>query len=321
MRQQFQTKINRVVPPVIALVILVACSQAPSSQNQPATPGFTSVLTDASQIPSPTPSQPTVLPSGNPAPALQQSPEGQQGGTSAPPSATTTPPNTGISQPSAAPSTSDSLSPTMRTMQRMAGFSTDGNYYMYLEGSRDTGAGVPRLAMQVVDLSANTCVKGGCVSTPQDEAHGKQSLSEAEQELLKRTWILRQDLKLTQPTEGTILSILARSRTPNGTETVTVRLNDGSKSLKLRLQQTHSASSISGGSADRDRSAMQIEITYNGQQRSLGSLEDYRDWVLDYSIREVRQSPDGSRIAVLITATKPTFEGNLGTTLVQGFAL
>ncbi len=66
---------------------------------------------------------------------------------------------------------------------------------------------------------------------------------------------------------------------------------------------------------------MVLEVDVHGQRRSLDSLNDFRPWVLDYSIREVHLSPDGQHMAILITATRPTFEGTPGTTLVQGLKL
>ena len=95
-----------------------------------------------------------------------------------------------------------------------------------------------------------------------------------------------------------------------------MRLQDQDSPLRLRLQQKQVLATQGKG---QDRAAMQLEVTYNGQRRSLDSLGNFRPWVLGYSIREVYLSPDGERVAVLITAVKPTFEGTLATTLVQGF--
>jgi predicted secreted protein len=199
----------------------------------------------------------------------------------------------------------------------MAGFSSNGNYYLYLESSRDTGAGIPKSTLQVIDLSSSTCVENGCVETRYGESDADLNLAEVEQDLLRRTWRLRQELSLTPPSEGTALPILSRSRTPDGSETVTVRLPNSDQPLQLGLRQQR----VAGGTTDKERAAMQLEVIHNGQRRSLDSLDNYRDWVLEYSIREVRQAPDGKSIAILITATKPTFEGTLATTLVQGVEL
>jgi predicted secreted protein len=66
---------------------------------------------------------------------------------------------------------------------------------------------------------------------------------------------------------------------------------------------------------------MSLEITQNSRKRSLGSLNNFRDGVEGYSIREVRLSPNGRNLVVLLNKVEPTFEGALETTLVQGFPL
>lgn len=209
--------------------------------------------------------------------------------------------------------------PSFQTTARMAGFSTDGGHFIYLESSRDTGAGIPKSRLQVINVSTNRCAANGCLETQFREADAAKQLADAEQSLLQQTWQIRQDLKLTPPATGTPVPIVSRSRTANGTETITARLNN--RDLQLQLSQKRVISTIHGGTAERAQAAMQIVVSYNGQTRSLGSLNDYRDWVLDYSIRELRLSPDGQHLAILLTATRPTFEGTLGTTIVQGLAL
>jgi predicted secreted protein len=202
----------------------------------------------------------------------------------------------------------------------MAGFSTDGRHFLYLESSRDTGAGIPKSRLQVVNVAANACQPEACIATRYGESDANLPTQTAEESLLKQTWQVRQTLQLTPPVSGAELSIVARSRQPNGTELVTVRLKDGD-SLQLQLQQKRIASIHHGGTAVRDRAAMQLQVSRGGQSRLIGSLNDFRDDVLDYSIRGVKLSPDGKRVAILLTATTPTFEGTLATTLVQGAEL
>jgi predicted secreted protein len=199
----------------------------------------------------------------------------------------------------------------------MAGFSPNGNYYVYLESSRDTGAGVPSLSLQVINLDSNACVQDGCVQTDYSEPNANLSLATVERDLLKRTWKLRKDLNLTSPVSGDVVLVRSRSRTEDGSETITGSLPKTNTPLQLHLRQKR----ISDGKASSYRAAMQLEVLYNGQRRSLDSLDNFRDWVLDYSIREVKLSPQGDRIVILMTALKPTFEGTLATTVVQGFEL
>ncbi len=215
----------------------------------------------------------------------------------------------------------EAINPTFRSTQRLAGFSATGSYFLYLESSRDTGAGIPRSNLQVVDLSTNDCVANGCRLTRYGEQDADRSLADAENDLLQQTQTLRQDLKLTQLAAGTVLPIQSRSRSADGTEVITVQAANREQPIQIRLSQKQIASPLRGGTAERDRAALQLEVTIGGQKRVLGSLDNYRDWVLDYSVREVRLAPNGTAIAILITATQPTFEGTLATTLVQGFEL
>jgi hypothetical protein len=66
---------------------------------------------------------------------------------------------------------------------------------------------------------------------------------------------------------------------------------------------------------------MQLVINYKFRKLSLGDLENYREAVQKYSIREVRLSPDRRNVVVLIDMTKPTYEGVVQTTLVQSFPI
>ena len=296
----------RWVPCALALGLLAACSQTvPSDQ-----------VADA---PSSIAAQPGALPTPMPsiAPAEKAPSAKSRSASSAPvqqskPLSAPSPAHSPQALIAAAPTKPLSLErvPTFQATPRMAGFSPDGNYFIYLESSRDTGAGVPKLRLQLVDVASNRCVENGCIETRSGEKDAGTPIADAETALLKQTWKVRQDLNLTPPVTGTEIPILSRSRAADGSETVTVRLNN-SEPLTLYLQQKRA----------QDKAAMQLAVNHNGQKRSLDSLNNLRDNVLDYSIRQVTLSPDGKRVAILITATKPTFEGTLGTTIVQGFVL
>jgi len=317
LRPMWQLSTRRVgwLPVTLAIALLSACGRSQETVLPSPQPAATPVVTAASPITSPAvpPSpSPSLKPSA--APATVPSPQSEAAPAAMPKSSQDRP-----SVMAAAPlPAGDRLNPTYRATQRMAGFSADGNHYLYLESSRDTGAGIPTARLQLVDLAANTCVDQGCIKTHYGEADSGLSQETAEDGLLQKTWKLRQELQLTPPTAGSVLPIVARSRASDGTETATVRVND-SQTMQLRLRQKQIRSTMQGGQADKDQAAMQLEVTDNGQRKMLDSLDNYRPWTLEYSIREVRQSPDGKAIAVLITATRPSFEGSLGTTLVQGF--
>lgn len=322
------TQINRWLSPALVLLLLSACSQATSPQStvtdrgESATEVTAPVSPPASVSPG-SPSEPTgstaeTSPGAVESPRPEAKPPSRQPGVPQPDAGSAvTPAAPAIAQPHAA---SDNLKPTFRTSERMAGFSADGDYFIYLESSRDTGAGIPKSTLQVVDLPSNNCLKNACLKTRYGESDSNLSLEVAENSLLGQTWSLRQDLQLTSPAAGKRLPVLSRSRTTDGTETMTVRLANN-QPLQLRLQQKRILATDDGQEFTKDRAAMQIEVNYNGQRRSLGSLDQLRDYVLDYSIREVKLSPDGKSVVVLVTAMEPTFEGTLATTVVQGFEL
>jgi predicted secreted protein len=66
---------------------------------------------------------------------------------------------------------------------------------------------------------------------------------------------------------------------------------------------------------------MRLVINYNNRKLTIGDLNNYREAVQKYSIREVRLSPNERNVVVLIDMTQPTYEGVLQTTFVQSFPL
>ncbi|MEX0268440.1 DUF2259 domain-containing protein [Leptolyngbyaceae cyanobacterium UHCC 1019] len=224
------------------------------------------------------------------------------------------------SAPTAAIESVDFSAPSQRTLPKKAGFSADGRYYLYLESWRDLGAGIPKSALQVVDVAKNACVETGCTETQYGEVDAGLSLDVAEKNVLQQTQTLRQNLQLETPAAGTNLTITQRSRTPDGTETATVNLGAGKPTMQIRLQQTATVSSMFGGTAPKDQASMQMQVNYGAKTRAIG-LNMPQDWIVGFSIREVILSPNGKNIVVLLTSTQRIFEGTLGKTLVQGFEL
>lgn len=303
-----QSQVRRWLPS-LTMVFLAACSQAPPPIQLSEAPSPIATPSESFPTPSPLPSA-TSPASPLPETDVGQAPAIDPAPVSEPAAKPAVKPQAPIAtQPATKPRLA--VIPTFQATPRMAGFSTDGNYFIYLESSRDTGAGIPKAALQLVNVASNRCVENGCIETRYGEEEAATEIAEAETALLKQTWKVRQDLNLTPPVAGVDLPILSRARAADGTETVTVKPTDTSPRLQLRLRQTSA----------QDKAAMQLEVSYDGQQRSLDSLSNFRTNIMDYAIRKVTLSPDGKRVAVLITTTKPTFEGTLGTTLIQGFAL
>jgi hypothetical protein len=211
--------------------------------------------------------------------------------------------------------------------QRMSGFSSDSKYYLHLESWRDTGAGVPHVRLQIVEISANSCVSQGCVATKFGEADAGLGLEVAENQVLQQTQALRQTLQLSSPVAGVSLPIISRSQTTDGdgmtAETVLVQfaINRPPVEIQLRQRGAVSMAKVPTDQASTVKATMQLAVRYLGRQRSLDSLENLREQTLTYSIREVLLGPDRTTFVVLITATRPDFEGYLGSTLVQSFKL
>jgi predicted secreted protein len=217
--------------------------------------------------------------------------------------------------------TSGALANVFRTTKRLAGFSPDGSHYIYLESYRDTGPEIPLALMQIVDVRTNSCVENGCVNTEYGKDSSQLPIKAAEDDLLKRTLFLRQTFKLTYLKVGIKLPTLAHFREEDGTETVFAPLNSRGSILQVRLQQKNIPSIVRGGSDNVDRASMSLQVTANYRKLTLGSLDNFREPVLKYSIRELRLSPNKDGVVVLIDMTKNTFDGVLQTTLVQSFPL
>lgn len=217
---------------------------------------------------------------------------------------------------------SEGLATVFRTSRRLSGFSPDSRYYIYLESSRNSVTEVPTAQIQIVDVATNSCLSNGCIKTDYDFSASKLSNQAAENDLLKKTSLLRHDLRLTQLKVGTRLPIVFREIKPDRSETVKALLNNQKEPLQIRLEQKYIPSILSPrGTSDVERAAMRLVINYNNRQLTLGDLENYREAVKKYAIREVRLSPNGRNVVVLIDMTQPNYEGVLQTTFVQSFPL
>lgn len=209
-----------------------------------------------------------------------------------------------------------------KTSRRLSGFSPDSSHYIYLESSRNSVTDVPTAQIQLVEIATNSCVINGCLKTDYDYSSSNISSQAAEDNLLEKTLLIRQTLKLNQLKSGTRLPIVFREIKPDRSETIKALLNPQTKPLQIRLEQKYIPSVLSRrGTADVERTAMRLVINYNNRKLTLGDLNNYREAVQKYSIREVRLSPNERNVVVLIDMTQPTYEGVLQTTFVQSFPL
>jgi len=213
------------------------------------------------------------------------------------------------------------LATVFRTSRRLSGFSTDSRHYIYLESSRNSVTDVPLAQIQIVDVANNACVRNGCLKTDYAQEASTQSNKAAEEELLQRTASIRQSLRLNQLKVGIPLPILSRKTNPDRSETVQVRVSTQTQPMQILLQQRYLSPINPGGEFTVDRASMRLVINYNNSRLTIGDLNNYRDAVQKYSIREVRLSPNRRNIVVLIDMTQPTYEGVLQTTFVQSFPI
>lgn len=215
----------------------------------------------------------------------------------------------------------EGLATIFKASHRLAGFSIDSRHYIYLETARNPVTEVPTAEIQIINVTTNSCVRNGCLKTEYERSAYSLSNQAAEDDLLNRTVTIRQNLGLTRLKVGIQIPVISRTNNPDGSETVTFRLPNQTDSLKITLEQKIIPSVLSGGSAQVDKAAMRLLINHNYRRLTLGNLNNYREAVNKYAIREVRLSPDQEYAVVLIDTIQPSEEGMLQTTLVQSFSL
>ncbi|MEQ9669426.1 DUF2259 domain-containing protein [Coleofasciculus sp. G2-EDA-02] len=211
------------------------------------------------------------------------------------------------------------LAAVLNASVRLAGFSPDNRHYIYLETYRDSVTEVPTAHLQIINIPNNSCVRNGCLRTDYDRDAYSLSNQAAENDLLQDTLAIRQDLQLNRLKVGIKLPVIDSTRQSDDIETVTFRLKN--QPLQIRLEQRRIPSLLSGGTSPVARASMRLIINYQNQRLTLGSLNNYRDAVKGYGIREVRLSPNRNNIVVLLDMLQPTHEDIVKTTLVQSFSL
>lgn len=211
------------------------------------------------------------------------------------------------------------LAAILNTSVRLAGFSPDNRHYIHLESYRDSVTEVPTAHLQIINIPNNSCVSKGCLRTNYDRDSYSLSNQAAENNLLQQTLRIRQNLELNRLKVGIKLPVIDSTRQAEDSETVTFRLKN--QPLQLRLEQRRIPSVLAGGSSPVERASMRLIIYYQNRRLTLGNLNNYRDAVKGYRIREVRLSPNRRHIVVLLDMLQPTHEDVVKTTLVQSFSL
>jgi predicted secreted protein len=216
---------------------------------------------------------------------------------------------------------SEGLASALRASRRMSGFSPDSRYYLYLESFSNTVTEVPTAQIQMVDLETNSCVRNGCLKTEYDLSASNLTTKAAGDDILKRTAQLRYDLQLTLLKVGIRLPMIARQPNPDSSETYKFLINDPKEPLQITLEQKYIPAVEAGGTFGTERASMRLVVNYNYRQLAIGDLNNYREAVQKYAIREVRLSPNRRNAVVLIDMTQPSYEGLVQTTFVQSFPI
>jgi predicted secreted protein len=216
---------------------------------------------------------------------------------------------------------SEGLAAVFRANRRLSGFSPDSRYYVYLESFQNPVTEVPTAKIQIIEVANNSCVRNGCLKTDYDHSASNLTTKAAGDDLLEQTAQLRYDLELTLLKLGIRLPMIVRKPNPDGSEMYQFLINDPKKPLQITLKQQYKPAVKPGGNFSTEKASMQLVVNYDYRQLTLGSLEDYREPVQKYAIREVRLSPNRRNVVVLIDMTQPTYEGLVKTTMVQSFPL
>ncbi|MBW4651308.1 MAG: DUF2259 domain-containing protein [Kastovskya adunca ATA6-11-RM4] len=211
------------------------------------------------------------------------------------------------------------LAAIFKTSHQQSGFSADSRHYLYLETTRDPVSEVPQAFLQIVNLPSNSCVTNGCIRTGVEPT--SPTTTAAAKELLDRTATLRQRLNLRNLKQGSKLPVLKRTRDDRGVETYTFRLNDAGQTLDVRMFQEHIPSVVYGGDGNIDRAALGLEVNYNYRKRTLSYLNNYREGIIRYNLREVRLSPNKQNVVIVMNVIKPASLGAMQATFVQSFPL
>lgn len=216
---------------------------------------------------------------------------------------------------------SEGLAAVFRASRRLSGFSPDSRYYVYLESFSNVVTEVPTSQIQIVDVATSSCVRNGCLKTDYDHSASNLTTKAAGDDLLQRTSKLRYDLQLTLLKVGIRLPMIDRKPNKDGSETYKFLVNDPKKPLQITLQQKYIPAVKPGGAFNTEKASMRLVVNYNYRQLTVGDLENYREPVQKYAIREVRLSPNRRNAVVLIDMTQPTYEGVVQMTLVQSFPI
>jgi hypothetical protein len=212
--------------------------------------------------------------------------------------------------------------PPLETRERLAAFSPNGRYYIYLESYPEPLTKIPKAYLQIVRTDKNKCVEKGCIETDLTDDFSGKALWFAEEDMLQKTRELREELNVNrQFKKGLELEILEQKNLDKGLDRTVAKFNSKGDNIIIFLQQRHIKSVVNNGRGDIDRSALRLVAFFDYRRLTLGSLYEFKEGVSRFAIREIYLSPDKKTIVVLLDMFKPTIEGEVKTTLVQSFPI
>ena len=173
----------------------------------------------------------------------------------------------------------------------MLGFSSDSEHFLMIALGSDDGAGVARAKIMIVDLATNRCVPGGC-----QKAQGTWDATRTEpdviDEVLKKTWQLRQKLQLTPP-QG---SYYAKGHFENNSTAI----------YNYYLHKKIRAQLLQKVEENQHKASMQLKVNIGNREKTLDSLDNYRNFALEYQLEDsLFISPDGKGFVFLIKVIYP----------------
>ncbi len=194
------------------------------------------------------------------------------------------------------------------------GFSQDGKYALLAQTYIDSGAGIPEAEMTIAKVATNTCVPNGCRRTHFSEGT-METQESALNDLLTKTWSLRQSLGLTPLVAGEELP-LTGFQSLNGSEQIAFfRAQSKNATFTVHLKQNQ-ITNIPGSGCEWS-SSHELTIEDGHYLVKLDSLNNYRACVYGYRIKGAYLAPDGKGLVVLVDLIKQGFECQEIQTMIQ----
>lgn len=168
---------------------------------------------------------------------------------------------------------------------RGAGFSADGRYFVLADAIGGFPL-QPEARIFVVEVASNDCVPGGCQSLEGDWDSDADEIAVLSR-LEASTAPLREGLGLVPPQD-------AQRFAPRSLGEDLVAYDIGDRTVEVLLRQD------TVGDIGEWKSSLELEIRAGETVRELDSLDDYREGIFGYRLRDLYLSSDGKSIAIVV---------------------